>query len=120
MTNKLTNADIVARLLEIRKMDNACDRVETLKAFEKEYKKSPFYHKTHKNLTLLYYEVSIENILTFQSLLKNAQEFINNLDLDHFTELMDQVNLQTKFTIDDGIEAINTSGLADLLKGTKA
>lgn len=120
MINKLTNTDITTRLLEIRKMENACDRAEALKAFEKEYKHSQFYRHTHKNLTLLYYEVSLENLLTFQSLLKNAQEFINNLDLDHFTELMDQVNLQTKFTINDGIDAINTSGLADLLKGTKA
>lgn len=118
--NKLTNTDIVARLLEIRKMDNACDRAEALKTFEKEYKHSPFYRRTHKNLTLLYYEVSVENLLTFQSLLKNVQEFINNLDLDHFTELMDQVNLQTKFEIEDGIDAIRTSGLADLIKSTKA
>lgn len=120
MINKLTNADIVARLLEIRKMDNACDRVEALKTFEKDYKRSAFYRHTHKKLILLYYEVAIENLLTLQALLTNAQNFLNNLDLNHFLEIMDQVNTQSKETADEGLAAFTESGLLDLLKGNKA
>lgn len=120
MTNKLTNADIIARLLEIHKMDNACDRIEALKTFEKDYKRSAFYHHTHKKLILLYYEVTIENILTLRALLSSAQDFLNNLDLNHFLEIMDQVNTQSKQTIDEGLDAFTESGLLDLLKGNKA
>ena len=120
MTNKLSATDIVARLLDIRKIDNACMRAEALKAFEKEYKHSPFYHRTHKNLTILYYEVFIEDLLTMRSLLETAQNFLNNLDLEHLNQLIDQVNAQSKQTMDEGIAALEASGLLDLIKGTKA
>lgn len=120
MTNKLTNADIVARLVEIRQTPNACDRVEALKTFEKDYKHSSFYRHTHKKLILLYYEVAIEDILTLRALLSSAQDFLNNLDLNHFLEVMDQVNTQSKQTVDEGLAAFTESGLLDLLKGNKA
>lgn len=120
MINKLTNIDIVARLLEIREIKNVCDRAEALKAFEKEYKHSSFYRRTHKNLTLLYYEVALENILTLRTLLTNAQEFLNNLDLDHFNELMDQLNEQSRQNIEESLNAFSESGLLDLIKGHKA
>ena len=120
MINKLTNTDIVARLLEIRQIKNACDRAEALHAFKKEYKHSPFYHRTHKNLTLLYYEVALENILTLRTLLTNAQDFLNNLDLDHFNELMDKVNEQSRQNIEESLSALDGSGILDLIKGHKA
>lgn len=117
--NKLTNIDIVNKLLEIRQLSNVCDRTMALKHFEKEYKKSSFYHYTHKKLVLLYYEVSIEHLLTLASLLENAQTFINNLDLAHFQELMDQVNAQTAATITEGLTSLSDSGLQDLIKTFK-
>ena len=120
MTNKLTNIDIIAKLLEIRQIKNVCDRAEALHLFEKQYKKSPFYHRTHKNLTLLYYEISIEDFLTMRSLLQNAQTFLNNLDLDHFNQLIEQINAQSKQTIDEGLASLAESGLLDLIKGNKA
>lgn len=119
MTNKLTNFDIVERLLEIRKTPNACTRAEALKAFEKEYKHTQFYKRTHKNLTLLYYEVTIEDLLTLKSLLANAQEFINGLDLANLSTIMDQINDQTRKTYADGLNALHESGLEDFIKNFK-
>lgn len=117
--NKLTNIDIVNKLLEIRHLPNVCDRTIALKHFEKEYKKSSFYHHTHKKLTLLYYEVSLEHVLTLTNLLENVQAFINGLDLTHFQELMDQVNAQTAATITEGLTTLSDSGLQDLIKTFK-
>ena len=111
--NKLTNTDIINRLLE---MPNVCDRTLALKKFSKEYKKSPFYRATHKNLNLLYYEVSIENLLTLSSLLQSAQEFINHLDLTNFESMMDQINNNTLATINAGVSSMSETGLTDLLK----
>lgn len=118
--NKLTNTDIINRLLEIRRLPNACDRVEALKQFSKEYKHSKFYKTTHKNLTLLYYEVMVEDLFTLRSLLTSVQNFINNLDLDGFNNLMDQVNAQSLQNIEANLDALNESGILDILKGHKA
>lgn len=117
--NKLTNIDIVNKLLGIRRLSNVCDRTMALKRFEKEYKKTSFYHHTHKKLDLLYYEVSLEHLLTLTGLLENVQAFINGLDLEHFQELMDQVNAQTAATITEGLNTLSESGLQDLIKTFK-
>lgn len=117
--NKLTNIEIINRLIEIRQIPNICDRQIALKQFQKQYKKSAFYRTTHKKLNMLYYEVSIENLLSLTSLLKSAQDFINGLDLQHFTELMDQVNDQTAATIMEGVTAFSDTGLQDLINKFK-
>lgn len=117
--NKLTNIDIVDRLLTIRKMENACTRTEALQAFEKEYKQTSFYKRTHKKLLTLYYEVAIEDILTFTSLLKNAQNFINNLDAEHLVQILDQINAQAKQTYNEEMANLVESGLGDLLASFK-
>ena len=73
----------------------------------------------HKNLNLLYYEVTIESLLTLSSLLQSAQDFINNLDLTNFKSVMDQVNGETLATINAGVSAMSETGLEDLLKTFK-
>ena len=55
-----------------------------------------------------------------RSLLQNAQTFLNNLDLDHFNQLMEQINAQSKQTIDEGLASLAESGLLDFIKGNKA
>ena len=111
----MTNEEILQTLAEIRAIKNPCDRAERLAAFAPQYKKSKFYKTTHKSLQLLYYEVLIEDLLSFKTLLDNAQNFINGIDATSIQEAFDQVNLNTLSTITEGIDALNETGLADLL-----
>lgn len=114
--NKLTNVDIVNKLVEISKLQNCCDRQVALKQFKKEYKQTNFYHITHKNLDMLYYEVVVTQLLSFQSLLQNVQNFINNMDLSHWTQIMDQINESTADTIRQGLAAFDETDLSALFK----
>lgn len=115
----MTNEEIIARILEIRQITNVCDRAIALKRFDKEYKKTSFYKTTKKPLQMLYYEMVVEDTLSFRSILQNLKQFIDELDSDKLVALFDEVNAKTLDTMKTGIEGLADSDLMALLHGIK-
>ena len=117
--NNLTNTDISNKIRALREIKDPCDRFMALKEFEPEYKKTKFYKQTKRPLQTLYYEVTIEDILTFRSILQNLKEFIEQLDAEKLVALFDEVNAQSLQTMKTSLDSLDESGLADLLHGIK-
>lgn len=117
--NKLTSIDISTKLRAIREIEDPCDRAIALTNFTPAYKQSKFYKITKKPLQTLYYEIVVEDLLSMRTLLKSAQQFLNDLDADKLTNLFDQVNANTLATMKTSLDALDDSGLADLIHGVK-
>lgn len=117
--NQLTNFDISNKLRSLRDIKDPCDRIMALMTFEPEYKQSNFYKITKRPLRELYYEIAIEDILTFRSMLQNFKEFLDELDADKLIALFDEVNMASLQTMKTSLDSLEDSGLADLLHGIK-
>ncbi len=117
--NNLTNTDISNKIRALREIKDPCDRAVALVEFESDYKQSQFYKLTKRPLRDLYYEITIEDLLSLRTVLVNLQQFLNELDTEKLTSMFDDINAESLKTIREGLNEFNASGFEDLLHGIK-
>lgn len=86
----MNNIELEQKIKQIASIENYFDMIMAIKDFEGEYKTSDFYKKTKKPLEKVLLESKIHYALQLQGLGEKIQNLINNLDLNHLNELLDQ------------------------------
>ena len=88
----MNNIELEQKIKELCAIENYFDMYEAIAAFEKEYKASDFYKNTKRPLEKVIKEARIHYALQLQDLEKKIQNLIDNLSLEHLTELLDKVS----------------------------
>ena len=87
----MDNLDLQKKVMEIVATPNMFDAIMEMKNFEKDYKASDFYKAT---------KMPIEDVIKYgkmwytydvDSIGSKIQDFVNNLDLEHLMELINQI-----------------------------
>lgn len=87
----MDNLDLQKKVMEIVATPNMFDAIMEMKNFEKDYKASDFYKVT---------KMPIEDVIKYgkmwytydvDSIGSKIQDFVNNLDLEHLMELINQI-----------------------------
>ena len=87
----MNNIELEQKIKELIMIENYFDLIEQIKEFEKDYKNSDFYKKTKMPLDKAIREARIHYALNFVGMGAQLQKVINNLDITHLNELLDQV-----------------------------
>lgn len=87
----MNNIELEQKIKELIMIENYFDLIEQVKEFEKEYKNSDFYKNTKMPLDKAIREARIHYALNFVEMGKQLQKVINNLDMSHLNELLDQI-----------------------------
>lgn len=87
----MNNIELEQKIKELIMIENYFDLIEQVKEFEKEYKNSDFYKSTKMSLDKVIREARIHYALNFVGMRAQLQKVINNLDINHLNELLDQI-----------------------------
>lgn len=87
----MDNIELEQKIKELIMIENYFDLIEKVKEFEKEYKNSDFYRNTKMPLDKVIREARIHYALNFVGVGNQLQKVINNLDISHLNELLDQI-----------------------------
>ena len=87
----MNNIELEQKIKELIMIENYFDLIEQVKEFEKEYKNSDFYKNTKMPLDKVIREARIHYALNFVGMSAQLQKVINNLDISHLNELLDQI-----------------------------
>ena len=86
----MNNIELEKEIKEIIDNSNFFDMIIKAKEFEKDYKTSDFYKKTKMSLWDILPKASLFYRLNLDTFGIKLQKVINELDLTHLSELMDQ------------------------------
>lgn len=86
----MNNQELELKIKEILSIENFFDMMEAVFDFEKEYKGSEFYKKTKMPLIEVVKGNKTWYMLQFKDVGNKIQTFINNLDVSHLSEVIDQ------------------------------
>ena len=86
----MNNNELELKVKEILSTENFFDMMEAVYDFEKEYKGSEFYKKTKMPLIEVAKGSKTWYALQFKDFGNKIQSLINNLDVSHLSEVIDQ------------------------------
>ena len=87
----MNNQELELKVKEILSIENFFDMMETVFAFEKEYKATEFYKKTKMSLVEVMKESKIWYALQLKDIGNKIQSLINNLDLSNLNNVLEQL-----------------------------
>lgn len=112
----MTNEEIIIKIEEIAEIANFCDKIEAVKAFESEYRKSAFYKNTKMPLFSLVKEYSLNKIMNFKAIGKGLQCIIDNLDVSKIVEILEKFTNMGKEDFDMLMKETQESGFKEVIK----
>lgn len=86
----MNNNELELKIKEILSNENFFDMMEAVFDFEKEYKGSEFYKKTKMPLIEVVKGSKTWYMLQLKDIGNKIQSLINNLDVSHLSEVIDQ------------------------------
>lgn len=86
----MNNSELELKIKEILSIENFLDMMEAVFDFEKQYKGSEFYKKTKMPLIEVVKGSKTWYMLQLKDIGNKIQSLINNLDVSHLSEVIDQ------------------------------
>ena len=87
----MNNQELELKIKEILSIENFFDMMESVFAFEKEYKATEFYKKTKMSLIEVMKESKIWYALQLKDIGNKIQSLINDLDLSNINNILEQL-----------------------------